>query len=188
MKKFLLAPLLFLIPFLSHSQVEFYGMRVGESLEITKKNFIAKGFVQKSSQGNVITWEGTFGGKTGKIYTVSTPKSKLVWKFLVVAETHTDWYDTKLALNKYIEIFTKKYGAHSDQYFYFRKPYYEGDGYEHNAISLGYAEISSIYTFQDGNVVSLEITKELSVKITYQNTRLAEIAVNKNKQKNSNDY
>ena len=87
MKKFLFS-FLFLIPFLSYSQVEFNGMKVGESLDITKKNLVSKGYVQKSSQGTVTIWEGTIGGKSGKLYTVCTPKSKLVWKFLLF-QKHT---------------------------------------------------------------------------------------------------
>jgi hypothetical protein len=191
MKKFLLIPLLFLIPFLSHSQVEFNGMRVGESLEITKKNFIAKGFVQKSSKGNVITWEGTFGGKTGRIYTVSTPKSKLVWKFLVVAETHTDWYDTKASLNKYIEIFTKKYGAHSDQYFYFRNPYEEGDGHEMLALNLD--KVVCLYNWNiPGGSILLEITSvkygEAEIRISYEDEEVTKINTEEKSQIDNNTF
>ena len=190
MKKFLFS-FLFLIPFLSYSQVEFNGMRVGESLDITKKNLVGKGYVQKSSQGTVTIWEGTIGGKSGKLYTVCTPKSKLVWKFLVIPETHTDWYDTKAALNKYIEIFTKKYGTPSDQYFYFRKPYEEGDG--HEMLALNVDKVVCLYNWNiPGGSILLEVTSvkygEAEIRISYEDEEVTKINKEEKAQIDNNTF
>ena len=191
MKKFLLLSLLFLIPFLSHSQVEFNGMRVGESLEITKKNFIEKGFTQKSSSGNLITWEGTISGRKSKVYTVASPKSKLVWKFLVIPETHNDWYSTKAAFNKYVDIFTKKYGQPSNQYFWFRDPYKEGDGHEMLAIKLD--KLVCFYSWEiPGGSILLEIDSadygEARITISYEDEEVTKIAKDEKSEIDNNTF
>jgi hypothetical protein len=83
---------------------------------------------------------------------------------------------------------TEKYGVTPEKIHTFKRPYYEGDGYEHNAISLGYAELFAVFRFNNDNAISVEVTKDLSLKITYQNHELASKEIDQNKQKNSNDY
>ena len=191
MKKFLLFSLLFLIPFLSYSQVEFNGMRVGESLEITKKNFIEKGFTQKSSSSNLIIWEGTISGKKGQVYTVSSPKSKLVWKFVVIPETHTNWSSVKGAMDKFIGLFTKKYGEPTNQYFWFREPYKEGDGDEMMAIKLD--KLVYLYAWDiPGGSIMLEVNSvvygEARIKISYEDEEVANMAKEEKSQIDSNTF
>jgi hypothetical protein len=167
-----------ILPLLSNAQVEFNGIRVGESLEITKKNLVEKGFTQKLTQGNLISWEGQINARPCKIYTVSTPKSKLVWKLLVIPETHTSWSSTKAAVNKYVEILSKKYGAPSNQYFYFKTPYEEGDGHEMLALKTDNLVCMYSWDIPGGSIlldISSVVYQEAQIHISYEDAEVTKI-------------
>lgn len=94
-------------------------------------------------------------------------------------------------MNFYYEICSElqeRYLVEPQKYHTFRSPYREGDGYTHNAIKLGYADIASIFTFPDGNVISVTVTESLTVKVTYQHSSLAGTAIDSNNKERSKDY
>lgn len=177
MKKIFSILLLF-FPLLTFGQVEFNGIRVGETFEITSKNLQEKGFVKKSSTGNLVIWEGVFSGKTGKVYTVSTPNSHLVWKLVVVPETHYSWSSVKWALDKYIQILSQKYGPAKDQFYYFKSPYEEGDG--HEMLALKTDKLVCLYGWDiTGGTILLEIKSykygEAQIQISYEDGEATKI-------------
>ena len=60
-------------------------------------------------------------------------------------------------------ILTDKYGKPEEDFNFFKKPYYEGDGYEEQAIRLGKATFAS---FWPG--IMLEINEMLTVQVIYE--------------------
>jgi hypothetical protein len=142
-----------LFPLYSLAQIEFNGIRVGESLEITKKKLQDKGFTLKKAKGNHIEWEGSILGKTAEIFSVSTPISKFVWKIIVVPETHTNWSSTKSAVEKYLKILSDKYGEPKNEYYLFKEPYSEGDGNEMMALNLDKILCTYIWELPEGSIM-----------------------------------
>lgn len=62
------------------------------------------------------------------------------------------------------EILAKKYGEPEHVFEYFKRPYYDGDGYEEQAIRLGKGTFSCFWK----DVISLSITEKLAVKLNYE--------------------
>ncbi len=70
----------------------------------------------------------------------------------------------------------------------YRYPYEEGDGHTVTAIKKGYADIGCLFAFGDGNALTVSITENISVKVTYQNSEMAQKAIDAVEQKNKKDY
>jgi len=83
---------------------------------------------------------------------------------------------------------SEKYGIQAENAHVYRPPYTEGDGYTASAISNGYVDIMSVFRFADGNVISVTITKGLTVKVTYQHSSLAGTAIDANNKQRAKDY
>jgi hypothetical protein len=62
------------------------------------------------------------------------------------------------------ETLIKKYGLPTSTYQYFKRPYYDGDGYEEQAIRLGKGIFAS---FWDSSL-SVSITEKLAVNLSYE--------------------
>lgn len=89
------------------------------------------------------------------------------------------------------EINGKYYLSESDYETYI-SPYEENDGYTELAISLGKANFSCFWNFENpeglDNYISLEINENLQIKIGYENGNLMDLLVKKNQERNSLDY
>lgn len=75
-----------------------------------------------------------------------------------------------------------KYGRPYKDFYFFQSPYYEGDGYETQAIRLGKGFASTYWKRPDGNgdnvILTCEITEDLALRVSYQHVELANIAIN----------
>ncbi|RYJ44495.1 hypothetical protein [Flavobacterium beibuense] len=71
-------------------------------------------------------------------------------------------------------------------------PYEQNDGHTETAITIGKAEFSCFWNFNAGdkedNYISVIINEFLEIQITYENGYLNNLLVNKNKEKDSQDY
>lgn len=74
-----------------------------------------------------------------------------------------------------------------ESYRNFESPYHDGDGYEMQAISLEKGSISTYWTFKN-SMISLYIDKTMSIELSYQDIKLAEIYFEKQKVKQLNDF
>lgn len=75
------------------------------------------------------------------------------------------------AIAKYGDVrssLVSKYGSPDGDYRTFTTPYYEGDGYEGQAIKMGKAKISAYWTEWEGESLGIEITKALTVSLSYE--------------------
>lgn len=164
------------------------GIQFGETKAIVKQKMTEKpGFELYNSNEETVSYiNGTFAGRKAV---------GAVFKF-IKNELHTviillDVESEPMIMREYQNVLNDlndKYGVKFEKIHNFKKPYYEGDGYEHNAIRLGYADIFAYYEFSNDCAMSVIITKDMSIKLTYQDTKRAEVAVDKNKQNNSKDY
>lgn len=95
------------------------------------------------------------------------------------------------AMDFYYEILNDlkdKYGIMYEKSHVYRSPYFEGDGYTVSGIKMGYIDIGSVFSFDDTNVIGVDITKTMSLKLTYQDGHLIDAAIEADKNKHEQDY
>ncbi len=85
----------------------------------------------------------------------------------------------------------EKYYKTEEDYETYKYPYEKNDGHTETAIELGKATFSAFWKFNsssDENYIALSITEGLHIKINYQDGSLVQIAVDREKAKNIDDY
>lgn len=129
----------------------------------------AKGFVQKEVDKNLIIMEGEFMGKDCEIGIYGTSRTKTVWKVLVVfIKDYTSWYSIKRDYTDIVDIYTEKYGIPSDTYHFFSSPYYEGDGYEIQALKRDKCTYRNFWMNLEYGNIEVSMTKNANIKIGYE--------------------
>jgi hypothetical protein len=67
------------------------------------------------------------------------------------------------------ETLSSKYGKPQQTYEFFASPYYDGDGYEEQAIRVGKGHFASFWTNDDTNEsLMVQISEQLTIDITYE--------------------
>lgn len=167
MRTLLIAALLLSIPTsLSAQAFNFAGVEWGSSPEATVKALSSSGFknIQKDKDGDY-TFEGDLVGFKVKGVALMAREIGIV-KFIVRLVT-----PDRKARDTYVkmkETLSEKYGD-PKSYEYFTKPYYEGDGYEDQAIRLGKGRFVSFWTDElTGAGLMLEISEQLTVDLSYE--------------------
>ena len=143
----------------------------GVSMKCTLTSFVSQLEVQgyetllKREDGAVLS--GSFAGKTNcKIFVMCTNNSKVVWKVVVKFPEKVSWFSLKSEYNTFKETYTSKYGK-PESYEFFSSPYYEGDGYELQALKLEKCTYASIFSSPQG-LICLEITDDKCVQVVYE--------------------
>ena len=128
----------------------------------------AKGFVQKEVDKNMIIMKGEFMGQVCELYIAGTEKTKTVWQVSVWFDrVYTSWYSLKSDYTSVQFSYIGKYGAETKDYHFFVKPYYEGDGYEMQAVKLDKCRYGTFWDKEDGNIM-VSIEKYAQINIVYQ--------------------
>ena len=151
----------------SISHLEFKGIPINGKIDNFVNKLETQGFRITEKLDDIVMMKGQFTGKDATIYIISTKKSKTVWKVVVEFSEQSSWFSLKSDYNYYKEMFVKKYGIPTDNYEFFSKPYYEGDGYELSALRNGKCHYISAFETKSG-VVYLEISKFKKIKINYE--------------------
>lgn len=161
--------LVILITSFSYGQ-EFLGIKVDGNIDSVVKKFNSKGFKLKKDieiRADKVIIEGNIGATNADITIFATPKSLKVWKFIVTLPKENSWISIILTYHKYLQILKDKYGKPSDNFEMFISPFKLGDGNEMEAIRSKNCMYSS-YWIDKG--VIIEISKNESVEISYENT------------------
>jgi hypothetical protein len=173
--KHLIIGLFTFIYFNSFSQT-FNGTLIDGTLPEFVSKMKLKGFTLKKQEGNSAVMEGN---DKKELYIFSTPKSKKVFRITVYLPESTSWYNLKSEYFRYKELLTNINGTPHTNYEFFSNPYYEGDGYELQAVSLEKVTYSSYWFKDDQNSnVSVTISKYAQVQLIYENIKNNDI--NKN--------
>jgi hypothetical protein len=164
---------------------EFMGVKVEGSRSQITEAFKAKGFtvLQNSPENNVVTMKGTVNSNTVELYASFTPRSNKCWALTVFLPEKTSWYSLKDQYKDYLNILIEKYGEPNNKYSFFSSPYYEGDGYELQAVRLEKCTYSAFWSN-----VSIQISKFKQVKIHYENATNAALDDEEKKKVNLNNF
>lgn len=129
----------------------------------------AKGFVQIVESENFITMEGEFMGKECHIHIVGTKKAKIVYMVSVIFDRkYTSWYSLKSDYNDIRDSYIGKYGMPAKDYHFFDSPYYEGDGYEMQAVRLEKCNYLCFWNDMEEGDIMISIMKDSRISISYQ--------------------
>jgi hypothetical protein len=65
---------------------------------------------------------------------------------------------------------TGKYGAASNEYAFYESPYFEGDGFEEQAIRIGKGHFAAFWTTENSQLgtMSVKVSEALTVDVTYE--------------------
>jgi hypothetical protein len=183
----------------SHCQTleGFLGVKFGSTIEEATKILSAKpGFKvnREFSKPDILAFtDAPFAGRKSFLICLAFVNNKFHTGFAIIAPN----LESQLIelYNGIKEELNEKYFKTTSDFKSFKYPYEDGDGHEETAIKLGKASFSSFWNFKnpkgtndENNIISLEITESMKVKLTYQDGILIHEQVDKAKKKNFQDY
>jgi hypothetical protein len=169
MKKTLLSFALTLVTLLTFAQnqhLKFKDIPIDGPLAEFVGKLRQQGFVLNEMDGDSAVLEGEFVNETCEIYVAASPISNTVWSVGVYLPKMTSWSSIKSKYHSFKANFTAKYGT-PRSYEYFSDPYYEGDGYEMQAVRLEECTYVSFWTIPEGHL-KVEISKFEQLYFDYE--------------------
>ena len=134
-------------------------IQMGEKLK-------AKGFIFKEKlDEDFRVYKGKFAGSNVEVSVVSS--NNLVWKILVEYPKASSFSELLSDYNEMVKQFKKKYNEPYDHFEFFSKPYYEGDGYELQALKLNKCHYASFWKLDFGTIC-VEMAKYGRIWIGYE--------------------
>lgn len=172
----------------------FWGVKFGSSMANAKKVIFEKknGKIDNriSNAESFFVDGANFGGRKAHMMILGFVNDKFhTASVLFMPDLEPKVFELYEQIKKEI---SDKYGKPQEDFKYFEKPYFFGDGSETQAIRLGKADIASYWVFErpDGfkNFLVLSISENLRVRLGYQDGKLIKESVEEVKQKNSKDF
>jgi hypothetical protein len=148
----------------------FADMKWGIPIAEAKQILMSEGFKVSVDEDGDLKFDGTLlDTKAGGFALFAGGKLSKVIVILVTRDQ-----DARKTYSDMKEVLTKKYGPPTNDYAFFTKPYYEGDGYEEQAIRLGKGKFACYWlnapkgSTSEGDSLGLKITERLTVEIDYE--------------------
>lgn len=141
--------------------LEFKGIEITGIID----NVIAKlekaGYIlaEKDEDGAVL--EGMFANEKCQLLVSLTPKTKRVYSICVFFEKKDSWYSLKADYKELKKSLKDKYDVRPDDSEFFIDPYYEGDGYELQALRLSKCVYRSKYELKNGEITLAMISNRI---------------------------
>jgi hypothetical protein len=168
-KFFLIATFcLFVLYGYSQEHLTFKNVPLNGNINNFAKELVKQGFTVKETKGNVITMSGSYINRQCEVLIFASKKANIVWKVAIYLPEETNWYSIKNDYLKLKEQFITKYGI-GKSYEFFSDPYYEGDGYEMQAVKLEKCNYIIYWEKPEGNV-TLSISKYRQIKVSYEDS------------------
>lgn len=160
------------------------------SMNCTVESFVSqlklKGYTVAVLRDNSAILTGSFAGKDNcEIYVYGTDNAKMVHLVAVKFSEHVSWSSLKNEYLSFKKSYTEKYGK-PKSYEFFKNPYYEGDGYELQALKLDKCTFASVFTTTGGNIM-LYLSDDKCVHVGYEDSINAEIKTKERDNIVSND-
>lgn len=146
-----------------------WGMR--ESALTMPKSFTP--FANKMP--DALGFNGRVGRDDAAIVLGVTPKSRKLWRVIMILGDEATYSTAKINFHGYHELLVSKYGLPSNTYDYFTAPYEAGDGYENTALSTGNYKLISFWMDLQEGVVSAELTKSGWTRLAYESREFSDL-------------
>ncbi|MCL3851445.1 hypothetical protein M1P97_09120 [Parabacteroides sp. GYB001] len=154
--------------FAQNDHLEFKDIQIDGNINSFVEKMKQNGFVLVTPmKDNLTAMSGNFVGKKCEIYILSTPKTKKACKVVVFLPESENWSDIKSDYFSYKDLYTKKYGDPKDSFNFFTKPYYEGDGYEMQALRKKKCTYAS-YWITDKGTIAVDISSSQQISFGYE--------------------
>lgn len=148
------------------SHLEFKGIPITGTLDNMLNKLQERGYELVYEEENAAALEGNFANENCKLHVYGTPKTKVVYRIVVVFGTQDNWWSLKSDYKKLKEQISAKYNIRPDAKERFFDPYYEGDGYELQALRKGKCLYLSTFDVDNGTIHILLSDKQ-SVYLYY---------------------
>ena len=139
MKKTILFIALFVATYcFAEGHLLFKGIEIDGNIAQFSQKLESQGFkrIYTTDEGDACMLKGTFAGfDECSVAILSTPNDHIVWKVAVYLPAQTSWYALESRYDEFKRSLAEKYGAPSFDNHFFSSPYYEGDGFELQALN-----------------------------------------------------
>lgn len=123
----------------------FMNIPINGTLSSFVSKLKAKGFKLQGQNEKTSILSGRFAGESATISVMSTAKTHTVYVVCVTMGECSSWKMLKNDYFKYKKMYTSKYGKPKMEDENFKEPYYDGDGYELQALEKGKCSYSSYF-------------------------------------------
>lgn len=132
--------------------LEFKGIEITGTIDNVIEKLKKAGYTlaEKDEDGAVL--DGTFANEDCQLLVSLTPKTKKVYSISVFFNKKDSWYSLKADYKELKQSLKNKYDIRPDDDEFFIDPYYEGDGYELQALRLSKCIYRSKYELNDGEI------------------------------------
>lgn len=166
-KLLLLIALMMPIALFAQNHLEFRGVPIDGHRDKFVAEMKKLGYQEVYRNETGVAMEGTFTNKDAKLLILATVKSKTVWKVAAQIDEDASWSQLKSDYYEYVKLYKTKYGEPFDHFEFFSSPYYEGDGYELQALRNDKCTYSSFFATEKG-ILSVSIISSGRLSLVYE--------------------
>jgi hypothetical protein len=171
MKKIFLMAMTLLITMVAHGQT-FAGISLSGNVDVFRQKLTTKGFILKKIIDGGYVYKGKIGTEQVDVYIMHTQKSRYVTKAAVYFPEKFSFTNLVMDYEEKLAVLVSKYGEADECFDFFISPYYEGDGYEMQAVSSNNYRRMCVWT--EGNNALFPKIIQVSVggcvMVMYENT------------------
>lgn len=150
----------------SKIHMKFMGIEMNCAVDIAMLDLEKKGFeiIDIRKEGYIMS--GKFIDRNALVTLHATPKTNLLYRANIFFNEHTSWYSLKSEFLEVVKYYKAKYQSISSSRT-FIDPYYEGDGYELQGVSMDKCFYYERFEAEGGKI-SIEISDMKRVQIRYE--------------------
>ena len=150
----------------SKIHMKFMGIEMNCAVDIAMLDLEKKGFeiIDIRKEGYIMS--GKFIDRNALVTLHATPKTNLLYRANVFFNEHTSWYSLKSEFLEVVKYYKAKYKSISSSRT-FIDPYFEGDGYELQGVSMDKCFYYERFEAEGGKI-SIEISDMKRVQIRYE--------------------
>lgn len=150
---------------------KFAGVELNQSYQIVINSFIAKGWVQSNKTAQYTTLKGKIANESILLTIYPTITSKKCRKIMALYTSPDTWEEALSLYEDKCNIVSNKYGlpVYVNEKFY--EPYYEGDGYEIQALNNDKCEYIKIWgemVDYPNLTIGVEIGSQGMIMVSYE--------------------
>lgn len=139
----------------------FKGIPIDGTLEDFKEKLVKIGYETINQ-----SLKGRFANQDAEVFLPTTSKTGIVHQVIVVLNGSDNFPLLDAKYQNIVLLFTKKYGSCESENRYFETPYYEGDGYEIQAIRNNKCQITTRWKLAEGEI-RIIIYNDCSILVGY---------------------
>ena len=150
----------------SKIHMKFMGIEMNCAVDIAMLDLEKKGFeiIDIRKEGYIMS--GKFIDRNALVTLHATPKTNLLYRANIFFNEHTSWYSLKSEFLEVVKYYKAKYKSISSSRT-FIDPYYEGDGYELQGVSMDKCFYYERFEAEGGKI-SIEISDMKRVQIRHE--------------------